>query len=68
MPRYGRESKLGPQEVMGRTGQFFGLTEIGQEVKERVESCGSFEHGGDHIFIQVCQKGGDAQVDLEMRE
>ena len=76
MARYGKESKLSPAKVMEKALEFFGPGGLGLEVKEQGEDCATFEGGGGHVFVQVCEKGPalsgakgkGSEVDLETRE
>jgi hypothetical protein len=84
MARYGKESKLSPDKVMEKALEFFGPGGLGLEVKEQGEDCATFEGGGGHVFVQVCEKGPalsgvegpvlsgvegiGSEVDLETRE
>jgi len=70
MARYGKESKLSPDKVMEKALEFFGPDGLGLEVKEQDGGCATFEGGGGHVFVQVCEseKGKGSEVDLETRE
>jgi hypothetical protein len=68
MARYGKESKQSPAQVMKKALEFFGPGGLGLEIKEEGEGCASFEGGGGHVFVQVCEKGRGSEVDLETRE
>jgi hypothetical protein len=68
MARYGKESKQSPAQVMKKAIEFFGPGGLGLEIKEEGEDCASFEGGGGHVFVQVCEKGRGSEVDLETRE
>jgi hypothetical protein len=37
-------------------------------VKDQGEGCATFEGGGGHVFVQVCEGGKGSEVDLETRE
>jgi hypothetical protein len=68
MARYGKESKLSSAKVMGNAIEFFGPGGLGLEVKDQGEGCATFEGGGGHVFVQVCEKGPGSEVELETRE
>jgi hypothetical protein len=68
MARYGKESKHSPAQVMKKALEFFGPGGLGLGIKEEGEDCASFEGGGGHVFVQVCEKGRGSEVDLETRE
>jgi hypothetical protein len=69
MARYGKESKLSSAKVMEKAFEFFGPGGLGLEVKEQQgEDCATFEGGGGHVFVQVCEKGPGSEVELETRE
>ena len=69
MARYGKESKLSSAKVMEKAFEFFGPAGLGLEVKEQQgEDCATFEGGGGHVFVQVCEKGPGSEVELETRE
>ena len=68
MARYGKESKLGPLQVLKKAVEFFGPDGVGLEVKAQGPTNVYFEGGGGHVFIlaRVSEKGSD--VELETRE
>jgi hypothetical protein len=68
MACYGKESKLSPDKVMEKALEFFGPGGLGLEVKDQGEGCATFEGGGGHVFVQVCEGGKGSEVDLETRE
>lgn len=68
MARYSKKSQLQPEEILRRTGDFFG-TGLGLKVTERTECCGSFEGGGGHVTVSAARCEPDrTDVDLETRE
>jgi len=64
MARYGKESRLSPDKVMEKALEFFGPGGLGLEVKDQGEGCATFEGGGGHVFVQVCEGGKGSEIDL----
>jgi hypothetical protein len=67
MAHYGKESKLSPAKVLEKAHEFFGPDGLGLEVKDQGEDCATFEGGGGHVFVQVCEKGPALSPSISLR-
>ncbi|NIO06267.1 MAG: hypothetical protein GTN74_17175 [Proteobacteria bacterium] len=69
MSRYGKETKLEPEEVLRRAEAFFGDDGLGLKIVEQSECCLSFEGSGGHVTISAARCDPEkTEVDLETRE
>ncbi len=68
MARYGKDSRLNPDRVLGEAAKFFGPGGLGLEPGEAGEGCAYYEGGGGHVLISACAKERGSEVELETRE
>ena len=68
MIRYGKESKLSPQQVVQKAIAFFGPGGLGLELELLSEWEVRFEGGGGHVLVQVHEKGQGSEIELEAVE
>ena len=68
MLRIAKQSRLKPEDIIGRASRFFG--EGGEELveKERNPCCISFEGGGGYVAVSVVDDDKHRMVDVETRE
>ncbi len=64
MIRYGKESKLSPQDVVKKAIAFFGPGGMGLELKLLGEGEVRFEGGGGYVLVQAYKKDQGSQIDL----
>ena len=62
------QSRLAPQEVLGRLRKFFGKGGQGLELTEENASCLTFTGGGGYVTANVCREGEQTKVDLVSQE
>jgi hypothetical protein len=63
-----RQSRLAPEEVLGRLRKFFGKGGQGLELTEESASCLTFTGGGGYVTASVCLEGEQTKVDLVSQE
>jgi len=68
MIRYGKETRLPPQQVIEKAIHFFGPGGVGLDVIDQGTGCARFEGGGGYVSIACCEGEKRTQVDLEARE
>jgi hypothetical protein len=69
MIRMGKESRMSPEEVIGKAVEFFGR-KWGMEVQESGDCCARFEGGGGHVYIDTSglESNSGAKVEIQGRE
>lgn len=68
MPRYGKESSHGAEDVIKKARIFFGPGGVGLQIKDEGQCCITFEGGGGHVHIDVTTKEKGSDVEIETRE
>jgi hypothetical protein len=61
------QSRLAPEEVLGRLRKFFGKGGQGLELTDKSASCLTFT-GGGYVTATVCLEGKQTKVDLVSQE
>lgn len=66
----GKNSKLGPEQVIDKAVTFFGPGGRGLEVTERATCCVRLEGAGGFVFVQASsgEKAKGSEVSIESRE
>jgi hypothetical protein len=62
------ETKLSPEEVVGRLKAFFGKSGLGLSLQEESPQCLSFQGGGGYVSATVCPEGKKTRIDLVTQE
>jgi hypothetical protein len=68
MLRISKESKLSPEEIIGKASRYFGKGGEGLDETERGSCCISFSGAGGFLTVTVCEKDHKREVDVETRE
>jgi hypothetical protein len=68
MIRYGKKTKLDPDQVLEKARRFFGPGGLGLEAQDQEPGCGRWTGGGGFVSISTCQGTDGTEVDLQARE
>ena len=68
MLRISAVTKLMPEEAIKRAVEFFGPGGYGLEVKDRSETCATFEGGGGSIQMITCAEGKGSSAEFTTTE
>jgi hypothetical protein len=68
MVRYGKNTKLGSEQVLAKAKLYLGPDGLGLEPQEAGRACARWTGAGGFVYVSTCEGDKGTEVTLEARE